>query len=151
MSSSKKGFKIGLILIVVIAVGLMLLRRQNSEESSTNQAELSSPDKEQVVSNLVGSEELILNLQQELNQLSKSALNLSLPDSKTREQFASIVKVKTLESSPLEVNVNHLGFRDQLWQSSKESVETSSSELTLLDPLFAKVDFWEHFKFKLTP
>ena len=163
MNSKGKQFRLlataAIVLVSQAAVALWLnptVVPPASETSNLKTAAVPLPDNsapmsstgEAKVATLVDSERVILSLQRDLNTLSKSAMNLVLPDSKTREQFASKVRKNSLRILTADVEINSLGFQDQVWRPSKELAEVSASEISLVEPLFAKIEFFEHFKFK---
>ena len=108
---------------------------------------------EELIREVVDSEELILELTPKLDQVSRSALNLRLPSGTARELFASEVTVTDLSikarlSSGRETgNVSIVTGREL--EIAPETVTIPRDELSLWSGIFNGIDFLEHASFRI--
>ncbi len=93
------------------------------------------------IRHIVASEELILDLNDELRQLSRSAKNLSLPDGMATELFLDQVSVA--DAKPIE---SWKDRRLRTWHIGDE-YQTQANELHLWQPLLKEVSYFETTKF----
>ncbi|MGY8660019.1 MAG: FG-GAP repeat domain-containing protein [Verrucomicrobiales bacterium] len=102
-----------------------------------------------LVSEVVGGEELILDLTPRLGQISKSLMNMRLPGS--FDAFLDSVEVRDLEGE-FEIDDKASGGQLAVRQSFSlaESAQTvSRSDLSLWEPLLKNLDYFEHAAFKI--
>ncbi|MFT5110376.1 MAG: hypothetical protein ACI9UA_006030, partial [Pseudoalteromonas tetraodonis] len=111
--------------------------------------EISSPD--QLIREVVGSEELILVLSPDLGQISNGLMNLLLPDDSSRASlFAEVVSVTDLASTsePGE-DPSQMGIGERSgFEIAANASEIPRAELALWSSLLAEVDYFEHATFK---
>jgi hypothetical protein len=110
------------------------------------------------VRRIVASEELILSLGDELEQLTRSILNLQLPDPLARELFAARVDVADLRvagapSAAADAPLRHVSLREsssalasRQWVAGASAAQPRE-QLNLWQPLLHEVDYFEHAKF----
>lgn len=101
---------------------------------------------------LVASEELLLDLTQEIKGLSKSALNLQIPDHKSRALFAERIAVRglapsTSSSSGKKAKTIALGIEKVDWPLGNTTRQVSRNKLTLWSSFLSEVDFFDYAKF----
>ena len=102
-----------------------------------------------LVSEVVGSEELILKLTPKLGQISDKLLNLRPPESSGL--FTDSVTVKDMEGEVSFASEPPPGqlIANQELSLEESSRQTSASELSLWSPLLEKIDYFEHAKIKI--
>lgn len=115
----------------------LLKSRQESKKTDT------------LVSEVVGSEELILKLTPKLGRISDKLLNLSPPESSGL--FTDSVTVKDMEGEVSFASEPPPGqlIANQELSLEESSRQTSASELSLWSPLLEKIDYFEHTKLKI--
>lgn len=98
---------------------------------------------------VVSSEIVIEGLRVPLAALSKSVLNLRLPDTRGRAVFEPAVRVIDLAAGPDERRepVLDLGFEQGVWPVAGEAVTVVAEQLSLWDGFIATVEFFHHFNF----
>ena len=103
---------------------------------------------DQLVQDLVSSEELLLQLTPQLKPLSKSVMNLQLPDPMAAKIFASEVALEgELQVERALRIVKYKRFKTSDSQSIKLLRHLSRENLKLWSPLFEQVDYFDHAKF----
>ena len=102
-----------------------------------------------LVSEVVGSEELILKLTPELGQISGNLMNLQTPGSS--DLFAASVTVRDMEGEVSFASEPPPGqlIANQELNLEESSRKTSASELSLWSLLLEKIDYFEHAKLKI--
>lgn len=103
--------------------------------NSTRNEDPASADDGEIISELVSSEERILELTPQLRKLARGLLNLRLPDAPARDFFAAQVAVTDLAIRGAEIEI------------AKEKADAGSAELAMWTPLLAQVDWFEHTSF----
>ena len=100
---------------------------------------------------MVGSEELMLDLATRTPGLSRSAMNLGLPDAKARGLFADSVEVRDLagEPDPSSQTTDTLGNVTHHWPCEDTPRTVELDQLSLWNVAFASLDHFEHTTFKL--
>ena len=108
---------------------------------------------EELIREVVDSEELILELTPELDQLSRSALNLRLPSGKAHELFADQVTVtglrkdSTLTRGQEAENASIVTGRKL--EPAREPETILREELSLWSGMFKDIDFLDHASFRI--
>ena len=126
---------ISIAILAVALVGYSIWQLQKTriqfEEKST-----------EVVQQLVGSEELLLELGQKLKLLSRSALNLELPDSEARRIFGDEVILKgDLTLAPSKPDGISLEI------AAVPEAKLANQDLRFWTPLLNKIKFFQNAKF----
>lgn len=115
-----------------------------------NRGGSSSP--EQLIAEVVGSEELILQLGPELGVLANDLMDLHLPGpGNAGALFAPTVKLKDLSEDGIpDVAIGSSDLIESVSVSiAKEARDVPVAELTLWSILFAATDYFEHAEFKI--
>ncbi len=111
-----------------------------------------TPDAEVQIREVVESEELLLSLTQELKKLASSAMNLRLPDFRSRELFAEHITITDLDSRHHE-HVDHevasVAVTVDKWSIDPTPRTTSAKELDFWRPLLERIEYFDHAKFYL--
>lgn len=133
---------ISLLLVACFAGYWLYQRGQTNDKAETDQ----------VIREVVGSEEVILKLSPELARLSKGLMNLDFPAQMSeRELFSDEVKIFDLGG--LAGEVEELS-KDSIAGEKRFPIEgeastVQSGELNLWRPLLDEVDYFEHCSFKI--
>lgn len=98
---------------------------------------------------VVRGEIVIEGLRVPLAALSKSVLNLQLPDERGRDVFAKILTVVDLAAAPNEARepLLDLGFEGGSWPVAGDALNVKNDNVSLWSDFLATVDFFHHFKF----
>ena len=99
---------------------------------------------------MVASEEVLLQLTPLMKKLARSAANLQLPDHHSRELFHQELSLVDLANQPQSVHETDelsVPFRHGNYSIAANRTRVASSELSLWQSLFADVDYFEHDKF----
>jgi hypothetical protein len=142
---ARKGFRIEwrLSLLVVFLFAAWKGGRYAYERSRSGRDD-------ETIRGIVASEELILELTPRLGLLSRSALNLALPDEGAREIFAERVAVVDLaaEEPRLGRELAASSARVRTWRPG-EREERAAQDLALWRPFLERVHYFEHARFYL--
>ena len=136
-----------LVLAVVIKV------RMNATDSAPTVGQLSETDAigqaTEPIDAIVADEELLLELTPELKDLTRSVLNLQLPDLASVDIFADDVNVKDLGHTPPRVvkRFDSVSTRTRSWPVTEPERSLSESRLDLWNPLWKHIAYFEHAKF----
>ena len=104
----------------------------------------------QTIREIVASEELILELTPRLGDLSRSALNLKLPDRSCHELFENQVITRDLDATAQPApdgDASDGRMRKMVWPTQSQDREGELEQLQMWRSLFLQVDFFEHAKF----
>jgi len=103
------------------------------------------------VQQIVTSESLILQQQQLLNKVSKSALNLKIPDSKTVHLFHPTVTSQGLSPNKSQAppSTETLDITKSEWPIAEMATEKNINDLSLFKPLLDSVSHIDFFKIKI--
>ena len=124
-------------LVAAMAINVILKLRGGTHDAQT-------------IRGIVASEELILELTPELKRLSRSVLNLKLPDHDGGHLFGESVAVIDLQPDSLPEptgTIASVSLRSSTWPIETAEHSTDKTALGLWRPLFAAVDYFEHAKF----
>lgn len=153
MNKSRRPVLFLVLAIVVVVTGGVVFRvlsERRVPERQTAGGTDSAVTGEEQVAQIVASEDWILSMTNELPPLSRSVLNLQLPDVQGRALFADSVSVKELQTDgelALETAAENLGVDSLQWPVQKESQSQSTADLELWGPLFREVSWFERAKF----
>src|SRR5262249_25829838 len=105
----------------------------------------------QAVRRMVASENRLLELKKTLHAFDDAALDLALPDERTRQDFADVVEIKDVAERPAEPAAAWpavaLERRSRLRPGTSSRVERS--RMGLFGPLLADVASFRHVKFNI--
>jgi hypothetical protein len=109
----------------------------------------SSLGEESLADQVVHSEIVIEGLRVPLAALSKSVVNLRLPDERGRGVLEPAVTIIDLAAAPDAARepLLDLGFEQGRWPVAGESLTIATGELSLWKEFLATVEFFHHFKF----
>ena len=142
---------VGLVLLVVGFIALVGFNLWSSHPRDQRQRQDQAGKKElndQAVQTLVSSEELLLELTPRLRELSKSVMNLQLPDSSSANQlFAKEIEV----SGTWSPTGNSADLTDQslshAWKINDLATTVTRESLNFWPALFDATEYFEHAKF----
>lgn len=135
----------GSCLFVVLSLATVV---QSTSPSSAQPRDEAGSAKQRTA-DVLASEEVIETLRAQLQVLSKSAMNLSLPHGHAAVIFEPTVRVVDLIDFPVRhpKSVLDLDVKKWSWPVVAQSKSASTSNLRLWSDFFATVDFFHHAKF----
>jgi len=141
------------LLIAVVVVGGIAFRVLSDRRVANNAASSDDPSAvsgEEQVAVIVASEDWILSMTNELPALSRSVLNLHLPDVEGRSLFSETLRVRELQAGTAPARrmaVANLGVESISWAVEDEAQTAAAADLNLWKPLFDEVSWFERGKF----
>ncbi|MDA7882236.1 VCBS repeat-containing protein [Akkermansiaceae bacterium] len=132
-------YKLPLLAIAILGIAVFFLLKSRRDHQRADN----------LISEVVGSEELILKLTPRLGEISKDLMNLRLPGNKTH--FADTVKVTDISvkgNFPGQSAGGELTSIQEIGIASN-SQEIAGSKLSLWSPLLKHIHYFEHAKFKI--
>ena len=120
-----------------------------SEQPESQSTEPASASSTSLADQVVQGEIVIEGLRVPLAALSKSVVNLRLPDVRGRDVLAEALTVVDLAAAPNESRdpLLDLGFERGNWPVAGEKSHVSNDAVLLWSEFLATVDFFHHFKF----
>ncbi len=154
---------LAVIAILMFGVAVFVILTQTDEKLSnsstsslgtkTKSIRVAAPDapSPKVVTNLVNSENLILELTVELKKLNQSVINCSLPDPLGEELFAHSIFIADLNEQETNVDSFDSIGTESFRQSIGEGRDTELASLIIWDSVLRKIDVdsFSHASFKI--
>ena len=133
-------------LLIGLAIVLFVVFQIWNNHAKRTQPQNEQEQSDQLVEDLVSSEELLLKLTPQLRPLSRSVMNLRLPDENASVAFAEQVDVSgTLSlSKPIDQESQ---VSQRKWSVAEESKSIAKKDLNLWSALFEETRYFEHAKF----
>jgi len=140
--ANRSPIRIPLLFVLVAAViGLLFW---------LNSARTSKIENTQIVVQIIDSEEIILELQRELSQLSAGAMNHRIPDIASQHLFSSTVHIKDLaNSSDSKTTSPFLDIEESYWPISAMASDVEHENIAVLGPLLDQMSYLESFSIKV--
>jgi len=138
----------GAIVLFSVACTQSSLPAADESDAVSSLADQTRADRS-LADQVVHSEIVIEGLRVPLGALSKSVVNLQLPDERGRGVLEPVVTIVDLGAEPDAAReaLLDLGFERGRWPVAGESLTVATQELSLWTEFLATVEFFHHFKF----
>lgn len=138
------------ILLSTVTVTLIACKQEKTiVQLPPEQSKVEPEDPAKKVHQIIGSEELILSLQRDLNTFSKSAKNLQIPDWQTNKYFEPSFSARLLTNQNNTTQDTLIGVTSKKWQTEDNLEIIAFSDHKLLEPLLDNFLYLDKFKLKI--